>query len=362
MKTGKSVLAIMVQVFFISSILFFFSGAAMAECPGFTEITGADNPFNGINIGENPALVDIDDDGDLDLFLGSSDGKIHYFENDYPVSMTFSPKTGDKNPLDDISAGDVIKPCFADINGDGKPDLFFSVAYEAELHYYENTGTPEQAVFTDKTGQSANPFNGISIDFSAFAFKPAFADIDEDGDLDALFGMTGGGIKYYKNFKIEDNEGKNRFEEQTGGNNPFPQSALSDATPEIMEGKGLIVGEKNVIKYYTNIGTPDSLCDITGAGNMYYYPAFGNLYGDGKLKLVLGMNDSSIKYYRFSDILPGDIDGKNGLTLADAIVGLKILAAADISGEINLNADINADKKIGQEEVIFVLREIAQIE
>ena len=361
MKTGKSAFSVMVQVCFGASILFFFWSAAMAECPGFTEITGAANPFSGISIGENPALVDIDNDGDLDLFLGSSDGKIHYFKNNYPVSMTFTRKTGSENPLDGISVGDVIKPCFADINGDGKPDLFFSVAYEAGLYYYENTGTAAQAVFTNKTGQIANPFNGISIDVSPFAFKPAFADIDGDGDLDAIFGMDDGEIKYYKN------TGSNVFEEQTGENNPF-FSVFSNANPEFGEAKGLIVGEKNTINHYTNIGTSespqyDSGCQITGAANKYYYPAFGDLFGNGELKLVLGMDDSSIAYYSFSDILPGDIDGKGGLTLADAIVGLKILAAADISGEtVNLNADVNSDGMIGQEEVIFVLREIAQID
>jgi len=50
-------------------------------------------------------------------------------------------------------------------------------------------------VFTERTG-AANPFNGIDvIDFSA----PTFADLDGDGDLDALVGHSYGALRYFEN-------------------------------------------------------------------------------------------------------------------------------------------------------------------
>ncbi len=377
MKTGKSVLAIMVQVFFISSILFFFSGAAMAECPGFTKVTGTANWFEGKTIGtegmNSPALVDINGDNKLDVFVGSLDGKIYYFQNTTtdPVSPSFDDKAS--NPLASISfpVGTVLKPCFAKIKDDEnneKTVLFLSVSGESYVKYYEYNGTS----FVEN--DAANPFNGKVIDAtSSFnAFKPAFADIDGDGDMDALFGMERETGDFYAKIKYYKNIGVNVFEEQSDENNPFNEIRMAfNPTPEVVNGKHLIVGDKNKINYYKNTGSLllpeyDDGCSIEAVSGNFYYPAFGDLFGNGEMKVLVGTASKiGLEYWNYSDVIPvvpGDIDGKNGLTLADAILGLKILAAADISGEINLNADINADQKIGQEEVIFVLREVAQIE
>ena len=51
--------------------------------PTFNQRTGADNPFNGIDVGDvsAPTFVDIDGDGDLDAVVGESDGTLNYFEN-----------------------------------------------------------------------------------------------------------------------------------------------------------------------------------------------------------------------------------------------------------------------------------------
>jgi hypothetical protein len=49
--------------------------------------------------------------------------------------------------------------------------------------------------YTEQTG-AANPFNGIDVGVSS---TPTFADIDGDGDLDAIVGESGGTLKYYKN-------------------------------------------------------------------------------------------------------------------------------------------------------------------
>jgi len=56
---------------------------------------------------------------------------------------------------------------------------------------------------------------------------------------------------------------------------------------------------------------------------------------------------------------PGDLNGINGVDLADAIMGLRILAGISVAETINPNADVNGDGKIGLPEVIYILQKVA---
>ncbi len=55
----------------------------------------------------------------------------------------------------------------------------------------------------------------------------------------------------------------------------------------------------------------------------------------------------------------GDINGLDGVNLADAIIGLKILAGINYSN-ISMGADVNNDGKIGMEEIIYILNTLSQ--
>ncbi|MDH3709367.1 MAG: hypothetical protein OER04_05745 [Cyclobacteriaceae bacterium] len=71
----------------------------------YTEITGGSNPMNGEEIGSysTPYFVDIDNDGDQDLFLGEFSGTFFYYENTGSASSaTFVQRTGAANPLTDL--------------------------------------------------------------------------------------------------------------------------------------------------------------------------------------------------------------------------------------------------------------------
>jgi hypothetical protein len=151
--------------------------------------TIADSAIVKLTRGRNatPTLGDIDDDGDLDLFIGESSGDINFYRNDGgtdgPEFILVDDKYGG------IDAGRRSVPTLVDIDTDGDFDLV--VGSEAEgLKLYRNNGTPREAVFVlDET------FDVAVHPFSA----PIFTDVDGDGDADLFVGGIGGGLLYFEN-------------------------------------------------------------------------------------------------------------------------------------------------------------------
>ena len=194
-------------------ILHYYENTDSRSQPDFTERTGAANPLDGIKVGfmySTPTFADLDNDGDLDLVVGEWDGTLYYYENTGSHSQpNFTERIGADNPLDGIKVGDrhtpdfIVNngvlvsqstPTFADLDGDGDLDLVAG-AFDGTLYYYENTGSHSQPNFTQRTG-AANPLDEVDVgDYSA----PAFADLDGDGVLDLVSGESWNYLNYHEN-------------------------------------------------------------------------------------------------------------------------------------------------------------------
>ena len=177
-------------------IIQYYKNDGSSTSPNFVEQTGANNPFNGVNVPGNstPTFVDLDGDGDLDAVIGDWQGNIHYYQNQGSTSPSFVKLTSNNNPFNGVNVGFYSAPSFADINGDGDLDAFIGSS-DGTIKYYENTGSVSTPSFVAQAG-AANPFNGEDVEFYS---TPTFADIDGDGDLDAFIGEFDGTINYYKN-------------------------------------------------------------------------------------------------------------------------------------------------------------------
>ena len=164
--------------------------------PAFIERSGFDNPLFGFDVGFNsqPALVDLDGDGDFDVVAGEADGILNYFENT-GSSMTpaYLGRTGTANPFLGFDVGSRSIPAFADLDRDGDLDVLVG-EISGTFSYLENTGTSTAPAFLERTG-TANPFLGNDIGRHS---SPALADLDADGDLDALSGEIGGQLVFYR--------------------------------------------------------------------------------------------------------------------------------------------------------------------
>ena len=126
-----------------------------------------------------PALVDLDDDGDLDLVFGENsclDIKTTATGQFDVVCESFDPDNPGGCPYyddDDFTASEL---CCACGGGTG-----------CAVSYFVNNGTVSSPQFVAMTG-SSNPFYGLEGLEVGMYSTPFFADVDNDGDFDLVLG------------------------------------------------------------------------------------------------------------------------------------------------------------------------------
>ena len=149
----------------------------------------ADSAMIQLTRGSNatPALGDIDGDGDLDLFIGEASGTINFYRNNGTKQAPLFELESDEYA--DIDIGRRSSPTLTDIDHDGDLDLLIGTD-AGPIEIFRNQGT---AAIPNFVGEGPLP-----IDVPPLTV-PTFADMDGDGDVDLLVGNTGGGVMYFKN-------------------------------------------------------------------------------------------------------------------------------------------------------------------
>ena len=137
-----------------------------------------------------PTFNDIDNDGDFDIFSGDSTGTIYFYEN---IGSAASPAFGvpQMNPFGLTNEGTYSSADFADFDSDGDFDCMVGNSSGGHF-YFENVGTAGVPQFDPV---QLNPFN--LADAGQFS-NPVFTDIDADGDLDLFVGNSFGNLLFYE--------------------------------------------------------------------------------------------------------------------------------------------------------------------
>ena len=144
-------------------------------------------------------LTDLDDDGDLDLMLTQSQGILTYYENTGDANAPiFSNPTDFPFGLNTLPIGTYVRAFdLADLDGDGDQDMLiheYDTSYDEGIFYLENVGDASNPNFAAAVEA---PFNLSLNAYSAVHLN--LADFDADGDIDLTAGVYDGSILYFKN-------------------------------------------------------------------------------------------------------------------------------------------------------------------
>jgi hypothetical protein len=245
----------------------------------FTEAMGT--PFDQVNQ-SSIALADVDDDNDLDLLITGENSLYvpiaKLYTNDGSGNFTEVINT----PFHGVQEGSIA---FADVDGDNDQDVLITgwsdSGYISKLYTNDGTGN-----FTEMTG---TPFVGIA------ASSVAFADIDGDNDQDIL--MTGTTLDD-RITKLYTNDGSGNFTEVMG--TPFVGVAFSSIAFADVDNDSdldlLITGTSLFNMYstlYINDGsgnfmeTADTPLDPVNNGSIAFVDVDGDNYQD---LLITGQN------------------------------------------------------------------------
>lgn len=270
-------------------------------------------PFlGGFNI-PRPQLVDIDADGDQDLFIQEKSNQLIFFEHD--AAQSGFPYVLQSTRFQNLAIGEWYR--FADLDGDGDQDLLAEQLFSL-VRYYRNDGSAETPLFTLVADTLLDDQNEPL--FADRQNIPNVTDIDCDGQADLFVGRLDGTIRRYEldsfdangapRFTLVDDRfqdieivaegvgklvGREKHDERHGANTLTFVDLDEDGDQDIIWGDFFEAG----LLYLENAGTceiPDfSMAPIAFPPNAplqtsgYNAPAFGDINRDGVLDLLVGV-------------------------------------------------------------------------
>jgi hypothetical protein len=270
---------------------------------GFSRNTGsaslpafAPDPIPALALfGKDPDLADLDGDGDTDALVGVGSGDLLFFENTAVAGTpSFAPAV--TNPFGLANAGGYASPDLADLDGDGDLDALVGNG-AGQLVWFQNTGSAVAPAFA---AGITNPFGLATLVFSA---SPDLADLDGDGDLDAFVGISSGNVFRFTNT----------------GTATAPAFAPHQLVPDL----GIL-----------QVGLP-----LGG----YSAPAFVDLDGDGDLDALIGRRPGGVAFFRNTGtasaavFAPGVVPAF-GLGNSPGAESYSSVALADFDGDGDIDA------------------------
>lgn len=186
-----------------------------------------------------PTFGDLDNDGDQDMIVGASDGRLYYYQNVAAPGLTANYVLNSAL-FSGMLFGQYASPQLVDVNRDNKLDIL-SGRSNGKLNYYKNIGTSTNPAFS---ADSANYFFGnvnvIPPNVSnGFSFPCLF---NHNGHYELFVGSANGKIYHYNNIDNNLNGAFNlldsTFQDLYEGERCTPEvfDINNDAQPDLIVG------------------------------------------------------------------------------------------------------------------------------
>ena len=265
--------------------------------------------------GSYPVLFDADADGKKDLIVGNlgyysvntNISRLAYYRNiGTNTAPSFSLITKDYQGLSSYNLYSMA-PTFGDLDNDGDQDLIIG-STNGRVHYFQNlAGIGSPAVF----GNYQNNYQNILG--SNFVYPQLF-DVDKNGTLDLLLGSQNGKIAYWKNIGNVASPTFTAQSTFLGGVNVKPYGySTGYSMPYMYNDAGvtkLMVGSEsgnlylydnidgNVLGTYNRVDT--TLFKLNEGTRSA--PCFEDITNDGKSDLVLGNQAGGLAFFNSANI------------------------------------------------------------